>query len=91
MFSALKKMIFKEKKVGKNEQLNALIGRIQVNASNNYKDAAQQSFREYEAAFGALCEEGKLSEAQMEYYREMLETFRVQMKNFTHKDQKTTW
>lgn len=91
MISFLKKLISGEKNAGKNEQLDMLIGRIQVNASNNYKDAAQQNFREFEAKFTELSEAGKLSEKQIAYYQEKVEGFRVQMKNFTHKDQKPTW
>lgn len=91
MFSFLKKLISGEKNTGKNEQLDTLVSRIQVNASNNYKDAAQQNFRDFEKIFTELSAEGKLSERQTAYYQEILEQFRVQMKNFTHKDQKPTW
>ena len=88
MFSFLKK---KEKNQGKNEQLDDLIRRIQVNASNNYKDAAQQNFREFEMTLAELTEGGKLNERQIAFYNEKLSAFQLQMKNFTHKDQKPTW
>ena len=34
------------KNIGKNKQLEAAIARLQMNMSNNYKDAAQSDYRE---------------------------------------------
>ena len=34
------------KNIGKNKQLEAAIARLQMNMSNNYKDAAQADYRE---------------------------------------------
>lgn len=79
------------KKSGKNKQLDAIITRIEMNASNNYKDAAQAALREYEELLQTLLESNKLSEKQKVYYEEKLENFKQEMKNFTHKDQKPTW
>ena len=36
------------KKTGKNKQLEEIITRIEMNASNNYKDAAHAGLKEYE-------------------------------------------
>lgn len=79
------------RKAGKNKQLEELIQRIQMNVSNNYKDAAQLNLREFEALFTELESTGKMSEKQRAYYSEKLSAFKEQMKNFTHKDQKPTW
>ncbi|MGN1147183.1 MAG: hypothetical protein ACI4TB_02090 [Lachnospiraceae bacterium] len=79
------------KKAGKNKQLEELIQRIQMNVANNYKDAAQLNLREFEVLFAELESTGKMSEKQRAYYSEKLATFKEQMKNFTHKDQKPTW
>ena len=76
---------------GRVQRLDAIIQRIEMNASNNYKDAAQSCLRELEAAFKDLEDAGKLSEKQKAYYQEKLSSFQIQMKNFTHKDQKATW
>lgn len=70
--------------MGKNKHLDAIIQKIEMDASNNYKDAAQAGLRELEAA-------GKVSGRQKEYYEERLSAFQERMKNFTHKDQKATW
>lgn len=76
---------------GKNKQLDELIQRIQMNVSNNYKDAAQMNLKEFEEALTALEETGKLNSKQKVYYQDKLAVFKEQMKNFTHKDQKPTW
>ena len=79
------------KKTGKNKQLEEIITRIEMNASNNYKDAAQAGLKEYEELLQTLLESNKLGEKQKAYYEEKLEGFKREMKNFTHKDQKPTW
>jgi len=79
------------KKNGKNKQLEALMQRIQMNVSNNYKDAAQLNLKEFEDEIRELLENGKLSDAQKAYYEGKLQDFKAQMKNFTHKDQKPFW
>lgn len=76
------------KKSGKNKQLDEIIGRIQMNRENNYKDAAQLNLKEFEKALKELEETGKLSEKQKFYYEEQLADLKEKMKNFTHKDQK---
>lgn len=79
------------KKTGKNKQLEEIITRIEMNASNNYKDAAQAAFKEYEELLQSLLTENKLPARQKEYYKARQEGFKQEMKNFTHKDQKPTW
>lgn len=79
------------KKNGKNKQLEVLMQRIQMNVSNNYKDAAQLNLKEFEDEIRELLENGKLSDAQKAYYEGKLQDFKAQMKNFTHKDQKPFW
>ena len=78
-------------KTGKNKQLEEIIMRIEMNASNNYKDAAQAAFKEYEELLQSLLAENKLPARQKEYYKARQESFKQEMKNFTHKDQKPTW
>lgn len=79
------------KNTGKNKQLEEIITRIEMNASNNYKDAAQAAFKEYEELLQSLLAENKLPARQKEYYKARQEGFQQEMKNFTHKDQKPTW
>lgn len=79
------------KKKGANKQLDEIIQRIQMNVSNNYKDAAQLNLKEFEKQLQELTADGKLNEKQKNYYEGQLSSFKEQMKNFTHKDQKPTW
>lgn len=78
-------------RVGKNKYLDAIIQKIEMDASNNYKDAAQTGLRELEKTLRELEASGKVGGKQKEYYEERLAAFQKQMKNFTHKDQKATW
>lgn len=75
----------------KNKQLDAIIQRIEMNVSNNYKDAAQSGLKDLEAELKRLEDAGKIEEKSKVYYEERLSSFKEKMKNFTHKDQKPTW
>ena len=41
-------LLHRFQKAGKNKQLNAVIQKIEMNASNNSKDAAQSGLREFQ-------------------------------------------
>lgn len=84
MFSFLKKN-------QSSKQLDAIVKRIQMNLSNNYKDAAQLNLKEFEEMLEQLEKEGILGETKRAYYHELLDSLKGQMKNFTHKDQKPFW
>ena len=75
----------------KNEQLEMKLKTLQMNFENNYKDAAQENFREFEQTLGSMEAEGKISEAQAESYKRKLSAYKEKLKNYTHKDQKVTW
>lgn len=79
------------KKTGKNKQLEDIIESIQMNLSNNYKDAAQMDLKEFETVLKELSESGELGKGQKSYYEVTLSEFQQSMKNFTHKDQKVGW
>lgn len=79
------------KKVGKVNPLEKISQELEMNMSNNYKDAAQENFREFERILDALETEGKISEAQVSAYRQKLSAYKQKLKNYTHKDQKVTW
>lgn len=78
-------------KIGKNAILEERIRRLQSNCENNYKDAAQENLRELETEFAKLKENGRLSDKQIARYEQTIETYREQMKKFTHKDQTPYW
>ncbi|MGN0347352.1 MAG: hypothetical protein ACI4DU_08700 [Lachnospiraceae bacterium] len=78
-------------KAGRNKLLNEKIARIQMNMENNYKDAAQINFKEFEELLDSFEENGKIKGGQLRYYEEQRALFAGKLKNYTHKDQKPYW
>lgn len=72
-------------------ELDALIERIDMNMSNNYKDNAQADFREFEAALNRFIEEGVLKGKTRSFYEIRLRTYKSKLAGYTHKDQKPCW
>ncbi len=79
------------KQFGKNKELEAIIAKLQSNCENNYKDAAQENLKQFEALYANLCEENKLPEKQVRYYETILSGYKERMQKFTHKDQTPYW
>lgn len=75
----------------KNKQLDAILQSIEMNVSNNYKDAAQSGLKDFETELRRLEDAGGIKGKSKDYYEERLSSLKEQMKNFTHKDQKPTW
>lgn len=80
--------LFKSKE---EHELDAIITRIEMNMSNNYKDAAQKNFQELEATFNEMKESGKLKAKVLPIYESKVDTYRIKLKGYTHKDQKPYW
>ncbi len=59
--------------------------------ANNYKDAAQEAFKEFEEKFNEMLESGMLSDKQRLKYEVKLSGYKTKLQGFTHKDQKATW
>jgi hypothetical protein len=78
-------------KSSKHAGLDALVQKIQMNMENNYKDAAQMNLAELEELFQQLKEAGKLNDKQKQNYESVIDSLKIRMKNFTHKDQKPYW
>jgi len=72
-------------------ELDAIIFKIDMNMSNNYKDNAQMDLQDLEGTFKELCDQGKLKEKTRQKYESILETYRIKLKGYTHKDQKPYW
>lgn len=72
-------------------ELENLLMKVESNIANNYKDAAQEAFRDFEKKAAELDKEGKLNEKQLEYYRQIADGLRIRLQNFTHKDQTPYW
>ncbi len=73
------------------QELDSIIARIELNASNNYKDEAQAALKELEKRFAEMVEAGTLNERQMQEYSIAMSSYKEKMKGYTHKDQKATW
>ena len=75
----------------KNKELETIIARIDSNVSNNYKDAAQDALREFEDKLQEFIDAETLNDKQKTEYESRLASYRDNMKEFTHKDQKPYW
>ena len=78
-------------KSSKNNALEDVLQRLNMNMSNNYKDAAQSNLKEFEELFTELSNSGKLNEKQKSKYGEILKEYKEKMKEYSHKDQKPYW
>ncbi|MCR4793401.1 MAG: hypothetical protein K5871_11665 [Lachnospiraceae bacterium] len=72
-------------------EMDRVIQRIEMNMSNNYKDAAQMNFAELEGMFDRASQEGSLKPKEREQYGSRIEEFRSRLKGYSHKDQKPYW
>lgn len=73
------------------KELDMCIDRINVNMSNNYKDAAQKDLQNFEKVLGEFAAEGRLKPKTQALYEEKLKDYKERMKGYTHKDQKPFW
>lgn len=71
--------------------LDEKILRMKNNFENNYKDAAQENFKEYKELLAAMKEAGKVKGRHLMHYEGILKEYEEQLKKFTHKDQPTQW
>ena len=69
-------------------ELEGHLNKLQVNASNNYKDEAQKNFSDFLAALERMGKEGKLSEKQKKHYGDIAESLKVRLKGYSHDEQK---
>lgn len=75
-------------RVKKNRELEMVLLRLHMNASNNYKDAAQNDYREFLKLFKEYKEKEILKRKQIAYYEEIIIKLEAELKNYTHFDQK---
>ena len=72
-------------------EMDRIIMRIDMNMSNNYKDAAQMNFAELEQMYDSAVEKNGLKPKEKESYGSRIETYRAKLKGYSHKDQKPYW
>lgn len=71
--------------------LDSIIAGINMNMSNNYKDAAQKGLQEFEEVFAGMVECGDIKGKVADYYESQLGIYKERLKGYTHKDQKPYW
>lgn len=75
----------------KNKELEEIIKSLEVNRSNNYKDATQKNFIELREHFNDLIAQGKLRGKEKDYYSEIIKEYEKSLCGYTHKDQTPYW
>ena len=80
--------LFKSKAV---KELDAIIQRLEMNVSNNYKDNAQDDLKELENTLGSLKESGGIKASSVAKYEGILGEYKEKMVGYSHKDQKPYW
>ena len=73
------------------KELDAILAKVDNNMSNNYKDAAQENYKEFLKRYAELTESGKLKEKTVAYYQGVINEYATKLSKFTHKDQPTKW
>ncbi len=73
------------------KELDKIIQQIDMNMSNNYKDAAQVGLKEFELAMDRLKEMDIMKPQALSKYEAILGKYHEKMKGYTHKDQKPFW
>ena len=72
-------------------EMDRIILRIDMNMSNNYKDAAQMNFAELEKLYDSAVQKNELKPKEKESYGSKIEGYREKLKGYSHKDQKPYW
>ena len=73
------------------KQLDAIIQRMAMNMSNNYKDNAQDNLRDLEELFGQMKADGLLKEKISKQYETLISEYQSKLKGYSHKEQKPYW
>ena len=73
------------------KEMDASIAHLEMNMSNNYKDAAQADFKTFKDMFESFSSSGKIKGKTLEKYSKILAQYEDKMKGYTHKDQKPYW
>ncbi len=72
-------------------EMDNLIASLQMNMQNNYKDAAQEDYRKLRKMYDEKTEAGVFSMRLQAKYDELMADFGIQLRSYTHADQKPYW
>lgn len=73
------------------KELDAILHRLEMNLSNNYKDNAQDDLKEFGATLVLLKESGRIKADSAAKYECILDEYKDKMVGYSHKDQKPYW
>lgn len=82
-------MLFFKSKAEK--ELDDIIQSMAMNMANNYKDNAQANLKELEDTLEQMKSEGVLKEKTCIKYADILSTYQIKLRGYSHKDQKPYW
>jgi hypothetical protein len=69
-------------RTGKNQELNEIYFRLRMDCSNNYKDAAQEDWKEYQLKFQEA--KDKMKEKEREHYQKIYDEYEEAMRQYHH-------
>lgn len=70
----------------KNRELEQLLESVQMNSSNNYKDAAKADYEQFWKRLEELKKSGKINAKGYEYYQHEGNKWSAKMKNYHHQN-----
>lgn len=73
------------------KELDGIILRLEMNMSNNYKDAAISDYNELESKYNEFISLGTLSKKAISKYSSILDGYKEKLNGYSHKDQKPYW
>lgn len=73
------------------KELDAIIKRLEMDMSNNYKDNAQDDLKALEATFDSMKGSGAIKPSAVTKYDSILGEYKEKMIGYSHKDQKPYW
>lgn len=76
---------------GTEKELDAIIQRLHMNMSNNYKDNAQADLKDLEKLLEEVKSAGKIKPRIAVKYDAILRDLKEKMQGYSHKDQKPYW
>lgn len=74
-----------------NQHLDDIVGRLELNYSNDYRKDAQANLEEFSAAFEKLKQANKLSAKQIDRYGKMIEDYGAKLDHLREKDAKASY
>ena len=76
---------------GTEKELDAIIQRLHMNMSSNYKDNAQADLKDLEKLLEEVKSAGKIKPRIAVKYDAILRDLKEKMQGYSHKDQKPYW